>query len=402
MADVRKIKWGILGTSWISSVMAEAIQASDTSELVAIGSRDAGRAIKFAKKHNIKKYYADYLKLLSDPDIDAVYIGLPNHLHKEWIIRCAEARKHILCEKPFVLNIQEAEEALSAIKEHHVFCMEALMYHCHPFIKYLQDLTESKIVGDIKSISAAYTVNIFDKENKTAGGAIRNLGCYPLSLVRLLAKEEPEKILALGQLDASLTSDHVSIAVCRFKNGMTATITAANNLDWWWQFTIFGTKGILNVITNPWLPGNNNQIIIKIGEKEEVLNFNADKPLYTYQIECVANHINKGLLSPIAPGISWEHSFGNVAMMDHWLTQVKINPMKQHASLSKLKTEQPILLPENKKKLSAEKIDHFKETKLDAETLKNHGLFSSQADVPTNNQSTTISTYKDQVLLAKL
>ena len=319
MAGTRKIKWGILGTHWISSVIAEAIQASDTSELVAIGSRGVEKASQFAKKHQINKYYTDYQALLSDPDIDVVYIGLPNHLHKEWIIKCAKANKHILCEKPFVLNAQEAQEALNAVKEHKVFCMEALMYYCHPFIQYLQDLVDSKIIGNIKSMSAIYTVNIASNANKTAGGAIRNLGCYPLSLVRLLAKEEPENMVALGQLDTNLAIDHVSMAIFSFKNGITATIKTADNLNWWWQFTVFGTKGILDVKTNPWLPGNINQVLIKTDDKEEILNFTADKPLYTYQIDCVATQINNGLISPISPAVTLKHSIGNVKILDRWL-----------------------------------------------------------------------------------
>lgn len=323
MTETRKIKWGILGTNWISGTIAEAIQKSATSELLAVGSRDKGRAIEFAKKYHVQKFYADYQELLSDPEINVVYIGLPNHLHKEWIIRCAKAGKHILCEKPFVLNMQEAKEALAEVKKYNVFCMEALMYRCHPFIEHLQHLVKSKIIGDVKSISAIYTVNIAAVANKTEGGAIRSLGCYPLSLVRLLANDEPESISALGKLDTQTTNDNISMAICSFKNGITASITTADTIDWWWQFTIFGTKGILNIKTNPWLPGNNNQYTIKIGEKEETLDFKADKSLYTYQIECVATHIKEGLNSPKAPGVTWEHSLGNVATMENWLTQVK-------------------------------------------------------------------------------
>lgn len=323
MANTRKIKWAILGTLWISDVIAEAIKESDTSELVAIGSRDAKRAFEFANKHEVPRYYADYQQLLLDSDIDAVYIGLPNHLHKEWIIRCAKAGKHILCEKPFVLDIHEAQEALDVVKQHKVFCMEALMYRCHPFIKQLQDLVESKVISDIKCITAVYTANIAAVANKTAGGAIRSLGCYPVSLVRLLAKEEPVSIVSLGKLDDSLTNDNISIAIFSFKNGMTATITTADNIEMWPQFTILGTNGILDVKTNPWLPGKSNQVILKICDKEETLNFNADKSLYTYQIEFVADHIKTGLSSPEAPGVTWEHSLGNVAVLDTWLNQVK-------------------------------------------------------------------------------
>lgn len=324
MAETRRIKWGILGTSWISGVIAEAIQKSDTSEIIAIGSRHLDRAIEFAKKHNIKNFYANYDELLSDPDINVVYLGLPNHLHKKWIIRCAEAGKHILCKKPFVLNLKEAEEALEAVKKHNVFCMEALMYRCHPFIHKLEELVESKKIGDMKQISASYHVNIVAQENKVAGGSIRSLGCYPVSLVRLIAKEEPENILALGNVDDSNGIDTLSTAICSFKSGLKATITTSNSMDWWWQFTIFGTKGILEVLTNPWLPGETNQVRIKIGEKVENLEFKAEKPLYTYQIDFIGEYVKNKLKSPSKSGITWEHTLGNVAFLETWLTEIKV------------------------------------------------------------------------------
>lgn len=323
MAEARKIQWGILGTKFISSQIAEAIQKSDTSELLAIGSRDIDRAFDFSKKHNVKKYYANYDELLLDPEIDVVYIGLPNHLHKEWIIRCAKAGKHILCEKPFVLNMEEAREALNAVKKYNVFCMEALMYYCHPFIDFLETFVESKKIGDMQCITATYNVNIFADENKIAGGAIRCLGCYPASLVRRIAKEEPEHIQALGKLDKTGRNDNISIVSLSFKSGLTATITTSDTIDWWWQFTIFGTKGILDVKTNPWLPGQNNQVMIKIDGKEEIINFTADKPLYTYQIDCVGEHVKNKLMSPSKSGVTWEHTWGNIVLLEAWLMQVK-------------------------------------------------------------------------------
>lgn len=323
MAGTRRIKWGILGTNWISGVIAEAIQKSNTSDLIAVGSRDLSRATEFAKKYSVEKFYANYEKLLSDPEVEVVYIGLPNHLHKEWIIRCAKASKHILCEKPFVLNSAEAKEAFDEVKKHNVFCMEALMYRCHPFIHKLEELVESKIIGDLKQISATYHVNIAEQENKTAGGSIRSLGCYPVSLVRLLAKEEPERIFSFGERDTCFDTDTLSLAICHFKSGLKATITTSNSMDWWWQFTIFGTKGVLEVLTNPWLPGESNKVRVKIGEKVETLDFKAEKPLYTYQIDFIGEHIQNKLKSPSKHGVTWEHTFGNVAFLESWLTQVK-------------------------------------------------------------------------------
>lgn len=166
----KTINWAILGTSYISEVMAKAIHESKTSNLVAVGSRSLEKAKAFSTQFSIPKYYTHYEDLLKDEDIDAIYLGLPNHLHKEWIIRCAQAGKNILCEKPFVISIEEAHEVISVIEKSKVVCMEALMYRCHPFIQKLQELVQSKIIGDIKLYNATYTANISEIANPTAGG----------------------------------------------------------------------------------------------------------------------------------------------------------------------------------------------------------------------------------------
>src|SRR3990167_4502758 len=212
------IKWGILGTSYISEVMANAIQESQTSELVAIGSRSITTAKNFANKFSIPRFYNDYQKLINDNDIDAIYIGLPNHLHKEWIIRCAQAGKNVLCEKPFVISIEDAREVIAVIEKTNVFCMEALMYRCHPFTKKLQELIQSKIIGDIKLYNATYTANISDIANPTAGGSIRNLGCYPISLVRLLAKAEPIEICGSGRMSQKNETDNQASVILKFED----------------------------------------------------------------------------------------------------------------------------------------------------------------------------------------
>ena len=329
MANARKIRWGILGTLWISDVVANAIKESDTSELTAIGSRDATRASNFAKKHGISAYYTDYQQLLQDPEVDAIYIGLPNHLHKEWIIKCAKAGKHILCEKPFVLDPEEAREALTVVQENRVFCMEGLMYRCHPFIKQLQELIASSVIGEMQSINAVYTANIAAVANKTAGGAIRSLGCYPISLIRLLAREEPVKVIAHGQLSEDTTADRMSTAILAFNSGLTATVMTADNIDKCAQFTVFGTKGILEVKTNPWLPGKTNQVSVKVGDKVEIMNFTAEKDLFTYEIDYAANQIKNRVCSPGVEGVTWEHSKGNVAVLNEWLRGVKSSALNE-------------------------------------------------------------------------
>lgn len=321
----KKIRWAILGTSFISEVMANAIQESSTSYLAAVGSRSLTTAKLFADKFAIPKTYDDFEVLLNDKEIDAVYIGLPNHLHHEWMIRAARAGKHILCEKPFVVSIREAQEVISVVRESNVFCLEALMYRHHPLILKLQELVHNKIIGDIKLYTATYTANIADIANPIAGGAIRNLGCYPISLVRILANAEPIEINAMGRMSQKNSTDNQASVMLRFPDQSIAVVSTADDVDMFWQFEIYGTKGSIKVMTNPWMPNcDDNKILIYRDHKQSPteINVTAEKSLYTYQIdkvnECIFNNdlANAGKASLV-------DSMGNTVVLENWLGQVR-------------------------------------------------------------------------------
>ncbi|MBL7480087.1 Gfo/Idh/MocA family protein [Legionella bononiensis] len=318
------IRWGILGTSFISEVMAKAIQSSATSQLVAVGSRSSESANQFAQQFSISQIYDDYQRLIDAQDIDAVYIGLPNHVHKEWIIRAAYAGKHILCEKPLVLNTEEAQEVISVLAETQVFCMEALMYRCHPFTQKLEEIIQSRILGEIKLYNALYTAPIADLANPIAGGSIRNLGCYPISLIRLLAKAEPVELVASGRLNQSNHSDSQASAILKFEDTAIAVVSTADDFEMVWQFDVYGTLGSLKAVTNPWLPGEeNNQCVVQLYEdkKELELIIKAEKPLYTYQIDAVNSHIMKNSVQK-QNVISLADSLGNIRVLEDWLKQI--------------------------------------------------------------------------------
>ena len=139
------------------------------------------------------KRYQGYDALLADPAIDAVYISLPNHLHAEWTIRCAEAGKHILCEKPLTVNYQEAVPVIEAVRKHDVFMMEAFMYRCHPQTARLAELIRSGAIGQVRVIQAHFSYNMHGpqnnirQQNAAAGGGIMDVGCYTASMSRLIA-----------------------------------------------------------------------------------------------------------------------------------------------------------------------------------------------------------------------
>jgi predicted dehydrogenase len=316
------IKWGILGTSPISETMAKAIQASSTGELVAIGSRSAESGKNFANKFSIPYVYEDYHALLQS-DVDAVYVGLPNHFHKEWVMHAITAGKHVLCEKPFVISSAEAREVIALVENKNIICMEALMYRFHPFTKKLNELIKNKIIGDVKLYNAAYTANIAAIANPAAGGGIRNLGCYPISLVRLLANAEPREIKALGRLNRHNKNDSQASCILQFDDGAMAVVSTSDDIEMFYQFDIYGTEGSLKITTNPWMPNEtSNKITIdKNGEQSVEINVTADKPLYAYQIDAVGDAIiHKKYKNH--DGISLADSLGNITVLENWIKQV--------------------------------------------------------------------------------
>lgn len=316
------IRWGILGTSFISEVMAKALKESTTSQLVAVASRALATGKAFATAFKIARIYTDYQELLDDKEIDAVYIGLPNHLHKEWIIRAARAGKHILCEKPLVLTAADVQEIIPIIEQAHVVCMEALMYMYHPLTQRLKELVQKKTIGDIKLYTAIYSANIAAIANPIAGGSIRNLGCYPISLIRLLEDKEPVALTAMGRLNTRKIDTQASI-ILKFSNECMATISTSDEIDMFWQFDIYGTKGNIKVISNPWLPAKENKLYVFPDNEQNPIEFtiNAHHSLYTYQIDELNRQIiNNDIANFNAAAL--RNSLGNALVLERWIDKV--------------------------------------------------------------------------------
>ncbi|MBG9791709.1 oxidoreductase [Paenibacillus dendritiformis] len=193
-----KLRWGILGCASIAiRAVIPGIRASETGEVAAIASRELVKAEETARKLNIPQAYGSYEELLADPDIDAVYIPLPNHLHMEWTIRAAEAGKHVLCEKPIALTAGEAKRMAAACREAKVLLAEAFMYRHHPRYARIRDIIEAGEIGEVRGIHGAFTFNnAGDAGNvrykkEWGGGSIYDVGCYPISAARYVLGTEP-------------------------------------------------------------------------------------------------------------------------------------------------------------------------------------------------------------------
>jgi predicted dehydrogenase len=201
----RRLRWGVLGTAGINDKVVPAIQASELGEVTAIASRSLDKARAHARRLAIPTAHDGYESLLADPDIDVVYLPLPNHLHHPWVLRAAAAGKHILCEKPMALTAAQAEEMRAAAAAAGVVLAEGFMYGHHPRYDRVREILMSGEIGPVRSISTAFTFDASDEPGLTAfagnegGGALYDVGCYLVHVSRLLLGREPDAVTIAAQ-----------------------------------------------------------------------------------------------------------------------------------------------------------------------------------------------------------
>ena len=200
-------KWGIISTAHINRLVLAGARESDRVDVVAVASRDRGRAEAYARENGIERGYGSYEELLTDPEIDAVYISLPNSLHVEWSIRALEAGKHVLCEKPFDRRPEEVERAFDAADRAGRILMEAFMYRHNPQTAKVRELVAEGAVGTLRVVRSSFSFGLDDPENVRLashldGGALMDVGCYCVSGSRLLAGE-PETVYGAQVVGAS-------------------------------------------------------------------------------------------------------------------------------------------------------------------------------------------------------
>ncbi len=194
-----KLRWGIAGCAGIAvNAVMPAIQSSETGVIHAVASRNSDKSRKTAEKFGVSRSYGSYEELMADSEVDAVYIPLPNHLHREWAIRAAEAGKHVLCEKPLALTARQAEEMAEACAKAGVHLAEAFMYRHHPRIAQIRQIVDRGEIGSLRAVRGAFTFNNSgDMKNiryrkEWGGGSLYDVGCYPLSAALLIVGREPE------------------------------------------------------------------------------------------------------------------------------------------------------------------------------------------------------------------
>lgn len=250
-----RLRWGILATGSIANQFAEGLAASQTGELVAVGSRTLDRAQAFCEKHGGTPY-GSYAEVYNNPDVDAVYIATPHHLHMDDTIAVAKAGKGILCEKPFTLNAIEAERALAAVKEANVFFMEAFMYRCTKQTAKIREWISSGLIGEVKLVNAEFAFQAgedwanFRNDPDLGGGGLMDVGSYCVSIARLAFGEEPVDATYISQRSAKGV-DWIGSGQLRFSNDRSAVFTTGVGIVCDNGATIYGDQGRI-VIEDPW------------------------------------------------------------------------------------------------------------------------------------------------------
>ncbi|MEO5805943.1 Gfo/Idh/MocA family oxidoreductase [Devosia sp.] len=248
----KKVRWGILSTANIGMAkVTPAIMKSAHSEVVAIASRDLAKAQAAAAELGIAKAYGSYEELFADPDIDAIYNPLPNHLHVPMSLAAAKAGKHVLCEKPIAITTAEAEQ-LRAIPPGIVF-YEAFMVRFHPQWLRARDIVRSGELGEVLAINAVFTYFNADPGNvrnqaDIGGGGILDIGCYPITIARFLFDAEPTRVVSLIERDQRFGTDKQASVIADFGNGRQLSFICSTQLTGHQRVTVLGTKAKLEVI----------------------------------------------------------------------------------------------------------------------------------------------------------
>lgn len=245
-------RWGVLGVANIAvKKVIPAMQKGRLTEVTAIASRDLTKARETARQLAIPKAYGSYAELLADPEIDAIYNPLPNHLHVPWSIKAAEAGKHVLCEKPIALSTAETRTLIRARDAAGVLIGEAFMVKTHPQWLRVREIVRSGELGELRSIVAAFSYFNRDPANVRnvpayGGGGLMDVGCYPITMSRFLFEHEPTRVSGLVSYDQEMGTDYLASAILDFGSGE-ALFTCSTQLVPYQTFQVFGTKGRVQI-----------------------------------------------------------------------------------------------------------------------------------------------------------
>jgi xylose dehydrogenase (NAD/NADP) len=277
------VAWGIVSTARINRLLLAGAEKSDRVDVVAVASRDLARAEAYAREQGIERAHGSYEALLADPEVEAVYISLPNSMHVEWTIRALEAGKHVLCEKPLTRKVADAERAFDAAERASRHLMEAFMYRHHPQTSRLAQLVEEGAVGELRLVRTAFSFTVDKPTNirllaELDGGALMDVGCYCVSGARLLAGEpdqvQGEQVLRQGGVDVRFAG------TMRFARDVIGQFDCGLDLPVRDELEVIGSEGSI-FLDDPWHARSPVIEVRRDGETERIEVAPAD----SYQLE---------------------------------------------------------------------------------------------------------------------
>ncbi len=347
-----RVRWGVMGPGSIARNVADALMAVPEAQLAAVASTDEGRRTAFADRYGIERRHATYEALAADPGVDALYVSTRNPSHAELSMLGLRHGKAVLCEKPAGLTAAEVEAVTEVARQEGRFWAEAFMYRCHPQIARVLDLIREGAIGEVVEVRSAFgwgsrvdpASRIHDPGQ--GGGAILDVGTYPVSLARLVAGaaaglpfQDPDKVAGTGKLYAEDGVDAEAHAVLRFPSGVIAIVACSvmRGLDN--SATITGTAGSLH-IDDPWVPGRNAPpsdatIRLRRGGEESVEVLRCPEQLFVFEARMATRAVASGALEAPHPAASHADSLGNACALDRWREAVGYKVASERRGLNR-------------------------------------------------------------------
>ena len=304
------LNWGLLSTARINKALITPLRASKRNTLVAVASRSQENADAYAKEKKIGRAYGSYEALLADPEIDVIYNPLPNHLHAEWTIKAVEAGKHVLCEKPLALSVDEVDAIRDAARKHGRVVAEAFMYRHHPQTLKVQEMVQDGALGTIKLIRGSFSFVLSHEGDvrlnpEWGGGSIWDVGCYPISYARSVLGSDPLDVFG-QQVTGPTGIDDTFVGQMRFANDVLTQFDSSFVIPFHAFMEVVGNERTLS-IPNPFKPNENERMYLTRDGKTETIKIKGQE-LYIGEVEDMADAILLGK----EPRISLADSRANV------------------------------------------------------------------------------------------
>jgi D-xylose 1-dehydrogenase (NADP+, D-xylono-1,5-lactone-forming) len=322
---MKEVRWGILSSANIAKKsLIPAFERANNAVVTGIAS-GSGKAEEVAALFNIAKSYTSYEAMLQDPEIDAVYIPLPNHLHKKWTIEAAKHGKHILCEKPASLTAEETKEMVDFCRESNVKFMEAFMYQFHPQHERVREIIKSGEIGEVKFMRASFSFFLAQPEGNVrmdsdkGGGSLYDVGCYAIHSIRNILMAEPVEVDVQANIDSDYKVDTSAFGYMQMDNGVHAHFDCSFDMVYRAEYEVIGTKGQIKV-PRAFRPDNHGGEGLVIVQKEGVIRDEkiiAD--IYREEVE----HISQVILEDGEPSYTGENAIQNMRVIEACYQSIK-------------------------------------------------------------------------------